>query len=145
MNPSSTAPEEVIPVLDLLRQKIHEQGFTEPEVAEALNWRKASFEDLRSGTRRLYVDDVFAVLGAVGVEARAFFTELYGSPPKSSDSPAELDGLSAVVDSITELLIENGHFTAGELARATAAQVGRGPRLKTKTLQAPAAGSPKAR
>ncbi len=131
MNPSTTAHEDVLPVVDLLRQKIHEQGFTEPEVAEALNWRATSFEDLRAGTRRLYVDDVLAILGTVGVEARAFFTELYGPPPRSDGPPAELAGLSNMVDSITELLIENGYFTAGELARATAAHAGRGTQQKT--------------
>ncbi len=143
MKSPEPADERIIPVLDLLRKKIHEQGFTEPEVAEALNWRETYFEDLRSGTRGLRIDDLVSILDAIGIEARAFFTELYGPPPKSTDPPAELADLAAVVDRITELLIENGHFTAGELARTTAAHVARGPRLKTKTRQAPLPARPR--
>ena len=152
MRPSKLAHEQVILAIDLLRKKIHEQGFTEPEVAEALNWRKSSFEDLNSEPRRFYVEDLFSVLEAIGVEARAFFTELYGPPPrsggplpKSGDPPAELASLSTVVDRIAELLIKKGHITAGELARATVAQAGRGPRRKTTARQVTAAGAPEAR
>ena len=81
--------------------------------------------------------EVIQVLDAIGVEQKTFFTELYGLPsragardaeapkaeaPKAEQAYAELAEIASVVESIVDLLVANGAFTAGELTRMIAAR-----------------------
>lgn len=126
MRPSKTVYELVAPCLTLLGKKIREQGFTELEIEEALSWDRKHIRQLTIGLKGLRVEEVLSILGAIGVEPEAFFTELYGTPPKAvGPRQAELAELSTLADRITNLLVKNKVITTSELARAVAARAGK--------------------
>lgn len=122
MNP----PQTTAPLLALLAEKIHEQNFTEPGVDEALGWDAGHVRQLTAGLERPHVDEVLQILGAIDVDPRAFFAELYGTPPVAALQD-ELEELKAMIDSVANLLVENRVVTAGELMRAVAARAGDDP------------------
>ncbi len=129
----------VAPILTLLGEKICEQTFTELEVQEVLGWDRNHFQQLKYGRKRLRVEEVLAVLGAIGVEPGEFFAELYGLPPRSESPHDEIADLSALADGLVNLLVKNGHLTAGELARAVAARAGKDLLPGTREVAAKAA------
>ncbi len=125
MRPSQTAQKLVAPILTLLCAKIREQGFTELEVEEALSWDRKHIRQLTFGMKGLRVEEVLSILGAIGVEPRAFYSELYGMRPRADGPQAELAKLTALADSLVDLLVKNKLVNASELAKAVAARAGK--------------------
>ena len=69
--------DEVGRVLKFLRNKIYDQQFTQLEVQEALSWGRSYISQLMTRQKKLRVDQVFSILGVIGVDPREFFAELY--------------------------------------------------------------------
>ncbi len=120
-----TIHELVDPFLTLLGEKIREQTFTELEVEEVLGWDRKHIQQLKAGRKRLRVQEVLSVLGVIGVEPGDFFAELYALPPRPETPQHEIAELSALADSLANLLVKNGRVTASDLARAVAARAGK--------------------
>lgn len=138
MSPPKAVHELIAPVLDLVGKKIRERGFTELEIEEALGWDPRRIRRLTLGLQRPCVDEVLSILGVIDVAPEAFFAELYGMP--AGEGPqAEIAELSALADSLANLLVKNGWITASELARAVAARAGKDllPEAAEETAETP--------
>lgn len=124
MSPPRAVAKSVAPFLALLGEKIRQRGFTELEVEEALSWDRAHLQQLMVGLKNLHVDEMHQILGVIGVEPKEFFADLYGRTPRNEWPQSELTELSALADSLANLLVKNGVVTASEMARAVAASAG---------------------
>lgn len=125
MSQTRTPTEPTAHFLVQLKEKIREQGFTDLDVEEALDWDPGQFELLNAGTKGLLVDEVMSILGAIGVEPKTFFAELYDLSPGSEWPHNEIAEVSSLADSLADVLVKNQVLTASELTRAVAARVGK--------------------
>ncbi len=112
----------------LLRSKIRERGYTQLEVQERLGWGRSYITQLLSKQKTLRFDQVFSILGVIGVDPSEFFAELNAGPrrpptrrrqaPVSSGATPEkeLADLSALLQGLAKLLIEKKVITATELS-----------------------------
>ncbi len=121
--------QEVDRYLTLLRNKIRERGFTQLEVQEALGWGRSYISQLLTKQKSLRIGQVLAILHVIGIEQNAFFAELYGGPFRSAASQLhprataelprqQLDGMTALLRGLTELLREKGLIVESELREA---------------------------
>lgn len=67
-------------VLMLLRNKIREQGFTQLQVQDQLDWGRSYISQLLTKQKSLRVEQVLRILNVIGVEASDFYAELYRFP-----------------------------------------------------------------
>ena len=72
-----TVQIELDRVLMLLRNKIREQGFTQLQVQEKLDWGRSYISQLLTKQKSLRVEQVLLILQVIGVEAADFYQELY--------------------------------------------------------------------
>ncbi|MEM7518087.1 MAG: helix-turn-helix transcriptional regulator [Planctomycetota bacterium] len=75
-----TVEQELDRVLMLLRNKIREQGFTQLQVQEQLQWGRSYISQLLTKQKSLRVEQVLRILEVIGVEASDFYHELYRFP-----------------------------------------------------------------
>lgn len=75
-----TVQHELDRVLMLLRNKIREQGFTQLQVQEKLDWGRSYISQLLTKQKSLRVEQVLRILDVIGVEAADFYHELYRFP-----------------------------------------------------------------
>lgn len=99
----------------LLRGVIRDRGLTLRSVSRSLGWHQDYLSQLLRGVPRLRVDQLFEVLGVLGVRAGDFFAELalgYETPEGGSVRAAPgsaLDGVLALIDArIEAALAETG-------------------------------------
>ncbi len=71
-----SSEQEVQKVLNLLRNKIRQQGDSKA-VRERLGWSPSELSVVLSGQRPLKVEHVLGILEAIEVAPRDFFQELY--------------------------------------------------------------------
>ncbi len=135
-----TVEPEVDRFLTLLRNKIREQGFTQPEVQQALGWGRSYISQLLTRQKALRVEQVLLILSVVGIDPREFFQELYGvdlyrgaGPPRlqaegeaAGELQREVEDLRSLVHGLADLLLGEGLITAGDLSAAVGT-VGREP------------------
>ena len=67
-------------VLNLLRHKLEESGFTQREVEQKLGWGRSYISQLFGRTKHLTIEHVLLILSTIGVDHGAFFAELYDWP-----------------------------------------------------------------
>jgi transcriptional regulator with XRE-family HTH domain len=68
---------EVARLLQLLRTKIHENGFTQVEIQKRLGWGSSYVSQLLRRAKTLRLDQALAILGVLGVGPAEFYAELY--------------------------------------------------------------------
>ena len=71
---------EVDRVLNLLRSKIHEQGFTQLRVQKALGWGRTYISQLFRKQKSLRFDQILQILGVIEIDPAEFFAEFYRLP-----------------------------------------------------------------
>ena len=132
---------EVDRVLNLLRSKIHEQGFTQLKVQRALGWGRTYISQLFRKQKSLRFDQILQILGVVEVDPADFFAEFYRLPRQDpgyvrnllggggndylgpGEDAAEALALIAeqnprsVVRSMVQLLVDKGLLSGSELRR----------------------------
>jgi transcriptional regulator with XRE-family HTH domain len=129
---------EVDRVLNLLRAKIHEQGFTQLKVQRALGWGRTYISQLFRKQKSLRFDQILQILGVIEIDPSDFFSEFYRlprqepgvrplgpTPLKSHLGPGEdaadlLANLEhhdprMVVHSLVQLLVDQGVLSGSEL------------------------------
>ncbi len=116
--------------LTLLRNKIHEKGFTQLEVQEALGWGRSYISQLLTKQKSLRLEQILSILHVIRVDPREFFTELHDEVSRfgvgshqSSTSSAELlrlqlEEIKALLNGLTKLLLKKGLITAVGLSAA---------------------------
>ena len=82
--PTPQASQEVERALRLLRTKIHEQGFTQLRVQQALGWGRTYISQLLRRQKSLRFDQILQILEVVEIEPAEFFSELYDLRPNDS-------------------------------------------------------------
>lgn len=75
--PTPSAAREVDRALRLLRSKIHERGFTQLRVQEALGWGRTYISQLLRRQKSLRYDQILQILEVIEVEPTDFFAELF--------------------------------------------------------------------
>ncbi len=116
--------------LTLLRNNIHDKGFTQLEVQEVLGWGRSYISQLLTKQKSLRLEQVLLILNVIGVDSRTFFSELYDGTPRSnlgqSHRPKSGAGLShqklkrltSLLNGLVKILIEKRIITAVEISRA---------------------------
>lgn len=79
------ATQEVDRVLHLLRSRIHERGFTQLRVQEALGWGRTYISQLLRKQKSLRFDQILQILEVIEVEPAEFFADLYELPTDESE------------------------------------------------------------
>lgn len=74
------AEREVDRILNLLRAKIHEQGFTQLKIQKALGWGRTYISQLFRKQKALRFDQILQVLGVIEIDPADFFAEFYRLP-----------------------------------------------------------------
>ena len=69
--------KEIDRILTLLRNKIREQGFTQLEVQDKLEWGRSYISQLVTKQKSLRVEQLLMILETIGVEPQEFYVELY--------------------------------------------------------------------
>ena len=69
--------------LSLLRNVIHESGWTQLEVQAQLCWGRSYISQLITGTKALRVDQVLSILKTIDVSPGEFFARLYRRPRRT--------------------------------------------------------------
>ena len=127
---------EVDRVLNLLRAKIHEQGFTQLKVQKALGWGRTYISQLFRKQKSLRFDQILQILGVIEIDPVDFFSEFYRLPRQdgrsigystyrgylapgqdAADLLANLDNHDPrmVVHSLVQLLVDQGVLSGPEL------------------------------
>ncbi len=121
---------EVDRFLTLLRNKIHERGFTQLEVQAALGWGRSYISQLLTRQKALRIEQVLLILGVIDIPAAEFFAELYATAPYRSfgshgaaahpkaDTAESVAKLRAELNGMVDLLLEKKLITAEELSAA---------------------------
>lgn len=106
--------KEVDRVLNLLRAKIHERGYTQLKVQRALGWGRTYISQLFRKQKSLRFDQILQILEVVEIDPADFFAEFYRLPRRepppntgllSPKRPVHLpgDGDAAEAEKILEL------------------------------------------
>lgn len=147
------AQEEVDRMLNLLRNKIRERGFTQLKVQADLQWGRSYISQLLTKQKSLRVEQVIQILEVIGIAPAEFFAELFkwteeeGSVAKAglSHDPVfelemrrKLDHLQSSLEGLVRVLVSKDLIAANE----SAAILGVGPVV---TEAAPAEAKPKRR
>lgn len=121
-----TVEREVDRYLTLIRNKIHERGYTQLQVQEALGWGRSYISQLLTKQKALRIEQVLFILGVLGIDPAEFFGELYGTPPyyRAQQTPLdvdmdrELEELRGLVRGLGKLLLDRNLISAEELDAA---------------------------
>lgn len=76
--------KEVDRVLNLLRAKIHERGFTQLKVQRALGWGRTYISQLFRKQKSLRFDQILQILEVVEIDPADFFAEFYRLPRRET-------------------------------------------------------------
>ncbi len=130
-----TVDHDLDRILNLLRQRIRERGFTQKEVQGALGWGRSYVSQLMTRKKSLRLEHVLLILKVIGVKPEDFFGEIYhfGGPyrrreraGRAAPSPAaeaaalvaDLRGSMALFRRLVGLLKQKRLITAADLDRA---------------------------
>lgn len=118
-------------VLRLLRSQIHERGFTQLRVQDALGWGRTYISQLLRQQKSLRLDQVLQILQVIEIEPADFFYRLFGASARQvaaegEEAPAgpelgledELRRLLRLTLALAQLLEAKGLVQRGELAKA---------------------------
>lgn len=126
-------------ILSCLRYAIHERGFTQPEVQEALGWGRSYISQLLTKQKTLRLEQVLMILNVISVRPEDFFGEVfqfgeaYGAPRKARrpprravrplwDGPADLTAdlrrLRSFLEGLVRMLERKNLISEGDLAAA---------------------------
>ena len=75
---------EVRRALGLLRRLMREQGFTQLQVQDRLQWGRTAISQLMTEQKRLRFDQILAILEVIGVPRDRFFAELFPAAGRSA-------------------------------------------------------------
>ncbi len=127
-----TVDREIDRYLTLLGNKIREKSFTQLEVQEVLGWGRSYISQLVTRQKSLRLEQVLGILQVIGVDPGIFFGELYVSAPRLDADPhqpppgavphQEFEQMRAMLQGLTELLVERGLITRRGLSQAVAEQ-----------------------
>ncbi len=134
ISPMINVEPELDRYLTLLRNKIHDKGFTQLEVQEVLGWGRSYISQLLTKQKNLRLEQILAICSVIGIDAKEFFAELYEGAPRfrvaqrrphgdrnlagASNTEQQLEKLKPLLEGLAELLIDKGLITADELFRA---------------------------
>lgn len=68
---------EVDSVLNFLRQKMKERGFSQVKVQSTLGWKGSYISQLFNRTKALRVEQILMILDVIGIEPLDFYSEYY--------------------------------------------------------------------
>ena len=130
------ADVEVRRILNLLRNKIRDQGYTQLEVQETLSWGRTYISQLLTRQKSLRVGQVLLILDVIGIQPTDFFDELYGgkssaAEPRLTPDPSagtgihnlriEIGEVRAFMRGLSLALVEGKILTREDLAKAVEA------------------------
>ncbi len=72
-----TVERDLDRVLTLLRNRIHERGFTQIEVQEVLGWGRSYISQLLTKQKTLRIEQVLQILNVITVDPAEFWAEVY--------------------------------------------------------------------
>ncbi len=75
-------------ILNHLRYRIRERGFTQLEVQEVLGWGRSYISQLLTKQKTLRVAQVLVILNVIGVKPEDFWAEIYQFGPFGGPAPA---------------------------------------------------------
>ena len=85
---------EIDHILDFLRLKMKERGFSQVRVQDHLGWKGSYISQLFNRTKALRVEQLLMILDTIGIEPLEFFSEYYllfkNPPPSTMDPIAEM-------------------------------------------------------
>ena len=125
------AQEEVDRMLNLLRNKIRERGFTQLKVQADLQWGRSYISQLLTKQKSLRVEQVIQILEVIGIAPAEFFAELFkwtpeeGSPAKAGlahdpvhelEMRRKLDHLQSSLEGLVRVLVSKDLIAANESA-----------------------------
>ncbi len=73
----NTIEKEIDRMLDLLRAKILEKGYTQREIQSLLGWGPSYISQLMNQQKSLRFEQMLRILQVIGVDPLDFFAELY--------------------------------------------------------------------
>lgn len=112
----SGVEREIRRILDHLRRKIRDQGFTQLEVQEDLGWGRSYISQLVTGQKSLRMDQLLLILDVIGVQPGEFFGELYARPRMGGLASVEGgETARALARNLIAVLIDSEVVTAEEL------------------------------
>ena len=89
-------------VLDHLRTVIRRSGRSQLDIQKTLGWGRSSISQIMTGQKRPTIPALFEILGELGVEASAFFLELYSSEIYAAVNVGEIADLRERVGEVEE-------------------------------------------
>ena len=139
-------------VLTRLRNAIHEQGFTQLEVQEALGWGRGYVSQLLTKQKTLRLEQVLTILNVISVKPEDFFGEVFQfgkaqraprkarRPPgrmvpspwdRPGDLSAEVRRLRILLEGLVRVLERKDLITDGDLSAAVERARSEGPFAET--------------
>ena len=139
-------------VLTRLRNAIHERGFTQLEVQEALGWGRSYISQLLTKQKTLRVEQILMILNVISVKPEDFFGEIFHfskahrapgkarrPPGRKAPSPwdrpgdlsAEVRRLRILLEGMVRVLERKDLIADGDLAAAVERARSEGPFAET--------------
>lgn len=125
------AQEEVDRMLNLLRNKIRERGFTQLKVQADLQWGRSYISQLLTKQKSLRVEQVIQILEVIGIAPAEFFAELFKWSPEEGtagkvslahdpvhelEMRRKLDHLQSSLEGLVRILVSKDLIAANESA-----------------------------
>jgi transcriptional regulator with XRE-family HTH domain len=85
MSSQMSIEREIERVIDLLKVKIRDRGFTQMEIQEALAWGRSYVSQLLKGHKGLRLEQILKILEVLDIEPAEFFRELYNFPRPTTE------------------------------------------------------------
>ena len=87
-------------IVNLLRSKMKEGGFTQVAVQKELGWKSSYISQIFSSTKSLRVDQMLQILAVIGLDPADFFREIFEPSSQDLETRRQLirqvrDGLQA--------------------------------------------------
>ena len=99
-------------ILSRLRTVISDQGFTQLEVQDQLEWGRSYISQLLTGQKSIRVDVMLLILDVVEVKPAEFFAEVF----EAEERAADVEDLRVRLDRLTSVLTRKGVVTLADLA-----------------------------
>ncbi len=80
---------EVEKVLEVLRQKIKDQGLTQQQIQDMFGWGRSYVSQLLTAEKALRFDQIVMILSAIGMDSGEFFAEVYRTGPDEPSGAEE--------------------------------------------------------
>ncbi len=121
---------EIDRYLALLRDRIHQKGFTQNDIQDVFGWGRGYISQLLTKQKKLRVEQLLLMLNVIDVDPADFFAEFYdlrGAPqahwsPRDAGKPenlrTQIRQLETQLQALVKLLLERRIITSSDLRAA---------------------------